>query len=131
MNSPSRLVLQYASVEAESLYGIQPADNAGFSPDNSSLPLLGTPGTAGTFTPGSSGDLGSGGVSGDQNLQPANATGPALARALESVWDGVKVLVRTPGTAMLVASLLGFLGSPLFVAMRRRRMLTTLTKGGR
>jgi hypothetical protein len=115
---PSRLDLQLSDTEAEAHYGIQPAVSSDLGPtDNgpvdtsSPLPLV-----AQIVPPAPPADSGSG-------------LWHLITRALQRVFDGISVLLRSPVTGLVVAALLLMMASPLGIAWRRRCLLIALSGG--
>jgi hypothetical protein len=110
--APSRLDVQLANVEAESHYGILPAnsDIGGFGPAGIALPSL-----------------------------PITVPPPAVVHAIsrsplativqliQHVIDGVKFLLRTPWQGLLAGLTLLLLSWPLVMAVSRRRLLEELS----
>ncbi len=116
---PSRLNLQLSGTEAETHYGIQPAASNDFVSTD-------TGPTTDTIAPlPPVGQLA-------PVAAPANA-GPTLwhliTRALQRVFDGIAVLLRSPVTGLVVAALLLMMASPLGIAWRRRCLLIALSGG--
>ncbi|MHB8719740.1 MAG: hypothetical protein ACYDAC_12755, partial [Candidatus Dormibacteria bacterium] len=123
----SRLDQQWASVQAESHYGIEPVTQiTPFGGGGGGTP--GTPGQAGT--PGTSGGVAGTNAGSSAQNNPGGLSGPPLVQALERIWDGLKALWRSPIAGLLVLSLLGTLATPLVMAWRRRVLLVALSRSG-
>lgn len=118
--NPSRIDLQFAEVTAQSHYGITPADQfvdlgGGGGVAGVVIPEVQPPATASPAevpTP-------------TQNVPTRNGNsdqspGAQILAAFNRVWDGLRLLARSPGTALLMACFGGLLLSPLAIARRRR-----------
>ena len=125
--SPSRSDLQLANVQAEALYGVLPGSTD-----------LGGGDLGGDQSPPDTGTLGPGAPilaatppvpPTPPVVTPKTPQRPPLVTLLNKVWDGARLLGRSPGTTMLVASLLAILGAPMLIAWRRRRLLVALQEG--
>jgi hypothetical protein len=125
-SAPSRVELQVAGGQAEAHYGINPPfsflDNSGISvslPGGGSVNVPLPPSSLPPAPPSLGGTTPTGAVT------PPAPTG-GLPRLLSRIWDGLQLLGRSPGTALLVAMLLGLLSLPLLVSWRRGRLLAEL-----
>ncbi|MHB8339899.1 MAG: hypothetical protein ACYDB7_01850 [Mycobacteriales bacterium] len=125
---PSRLDVQLADIEAESHYGITPLGGAGgaFTSSTTGLglgALVRRGGLAATLGPGGAAGSSVAILSSAQRADPAGLVA-GVAQLVQRVFAGLVWLLRSPGTAGLVALLLALLASPLFLAARRRRLET-------
>ena len=126
----SREILQFAGVHAESHYGIYALGStvdsfAGSSPSDAGAPSTGTAGVVGDTTPLSS----AGPVVAPL---PSSKTNPlvAIAHHIADVFqEGWRLLVSDPKTAALLAGVWGLLGMPVYLAIRRRSLVSKIARG--
>ena len=125
-----REVLQFAGVHAESHYGIYALGStvdsfAGSSPSDAGAPSTGTAGVVGDATPVTT----AGPVVAPL---PSSKTNPlvAVAHHIADVFqEGWRLLVSDPKTAALLAGVWGLLGMPVYLAIRRRSLVSKIARG--
>jgi hypothetical protein len=126
--APSRVELQVAGGQAEAHYGINPPFSFDTGPIlGIALPTLPPPETGIVPPKGVQPVLGTD-IVGPGPDQPAPTITPTgvLPRLIARVWDGLALLWRSPGTALLVLALLSLMGLPLLTAWRRGRLIAEL-----
>jgi hypothetical protein len=118
--SPSRLDIQLANVEVESHYGISLLP-AGFSSTLTGAldPLSGVTGPPPNFV-SSLATIPAASIAAADNA--GSGVGGLFNRLFQHLLQGLAWLMRSPGAALAASLLLFMLGSPLFMAQRRRRL---------
>jgi hypothetical protein len=124
----SRLDMQWASVQAEGHYGIQPATSASSNGGGLTSPGETQPSGSGAGGAGGTGAASGTAITGATAPSFAGPTGTTVIQALQRIWDGLRALWRSPVMGLLVLSLLGTLGTPLIMAWRRRVLLVALSR---
>ena len=107
-DSPSRVDLQLASVEAESHYGISQLPP----------PCTGCDGVLGTTAQGPTAPTGP--VAGPTNRTPVSSGG--LGQIIGRIFAGLQFLLRSPAAALGASTLILMLASPLLMGLRRRQL---------
>lgn len=123
VDAPSRLDVQFASVEAESHFGISPGGCVGCGGDGPHGPLGGTNPTSVLTAPPPPTVV--------APPTPADHGGPfdGAVQLVRRVLSGLSWLLRSPGQTALVGCVLALLAAPLLLARRRQR-LEHLTASG-
>ena len=125
----TREVLQLAGLHIESHYGIYllAADGGSFggASTDAAVPAAGTTGVVGNMTSGTVSTVG--GVSlPNSNTNPLVAVAHHIADVFQEGW---RLLVSDPKTAALLAGVWGLLGMPVYLAIRRRSLVSKIARG--